>query len=86
MQVVEQLLSKSELAEVFLSELPSGKRKIRVERIARDLHIPFPSCETAYPTDLIKLILNAKGPAYLCDEILRDLPKRRLHNNLLFLM
>ncbi len=72
MQVVEQLLSKSELAEVFLSELPSGKRKIRVEKVAPDLHIPFPSCETAYPTDLIKLILKAKGPAYLCDEILRD--------------
>ena len=34
--------------------------------------MPYATCETAYPLPLIKEILNAKGPAWLCDEIRRD--------------
>ena len=30
------------------------------------------ACETSYPLDLIEAILQAKGLAYVCDEIMRD--------------
>ncbi len=34
--------------------------------------MPHKTCETSYPVSLIDKILDLKGPAFLCDEILRD--------------
>ncbi len=34
--------------------------------------MPIRTCETSYPVGLIDNLLAIKGPAYLCDEILRD--------------
>ena len=59
-------------ANVHVDGLPTGKNKIYVEIINDDLFIPIQTCETSYPVDLIDKILHLKGPAYLCDEILRD--------------
>jgi predicted O-methyltransferase YrrM len=36
------------------------------------IFVQFDSCETSYPLELIRRIMEVKGLAYLCDEILRD--------------
>ncbi|MEC4684196.1 MAG: class I SAM-dependent methyltransferase [Nitrospirota bacterium] len=59
-------------ANVVVEELASGKKKIHVEIPSGDLFMTTKTCETSYPLDLIDKILSVKGPAYLCDEILRD--------------
>lgn len=59
-------------ANVLVEELQFNKNKIYVEILNNDLFIPINTCETSYPIDLIDKILDLKGPAYLCDEILRD--------------
>lgn len=56
---------------VQVEELPTGNRRIRVEVVA-DLFMPIKECETSYPLNLIQKILDVKGPAWLCDEILRE--------------
>jgi 2-polyprenyl-3-methyl-5-hydroxy-6-metoxy-1,4-benzoquinol methylase len=43
-----------------------------VRPFSADLYIHRNNWETAYPTSLIRLILEAKGPSYLCDEIARE--------------
>jgi len=58
--------------EVQIEELPNGRRRLTVHLTNTSLFIPSGSCETAYSRDLIQAILAVKGPAYLCDEILRD--------------
>lgn len=58
--------------EVQVEELPNGRRRLTVHLTNTSLFIPSGSCETAYARDLIQAILAVKGPAYLCDEILRD--------------
>ena len=65
-------LVHNESANITIEELPSGKRKIFVELLNSDLFMPIKTCETNYPIDLIDKILMLKGPAYLCDEILRE--------------
>ena len=60
------------LATVHIRNLTVERRSVKVEKIQKSLHVPFDYCETAYPMELIEFILTAKGPAYLCDEILRD--------------
>ena len=60
------------LAIVHIRNLTEERRSVRVEKLQERLHVPFECCETAYPVGLIELMLAAKGPAYLCDEILRD--------------
>jgi len=59
-------------ANVVVENSGSGQNKIDVELLNSNALMPTSSCETSYPIDLIKKILEAKGPAYLCDEILRD--------------
>jgi len=52
-------------------EESNGKRAISVE--PRDgLFTPIRKWVTDYPLELIEHILRVKGPAYLCDEIMRD--------------
>ena len=49
----------------------NGKHAISVK--PRDgLFTPIKKCVTDYPLDLIEHVLCVKGPAYLCDEIMRD--------------
>jgi SAM-dependent methyltransferase len=52
-------------------EKENGKLKITVEP-RNGLFIPIKKCVTAYPLELIEHVLRVKGPAYLCDEIMRD--------------
>lgn len=72
MGIFEERLNSDNLADVFVAPLPSGKRRVCVEKRQQGLHVPFDRCETAYPLALIQQILDAKGSAYLIDEILRD--------------
>ncbi len=51
---------------------PDGSRSIRVAPKRPDTFIRTAECRTSYPLPLIKVIIKAKGAAYLCDEILRD--------------
>lgn len=59
-------------ATVYVDQLSSGKNQIRVELSNDSLAMPTGSCETSYPVSMIDDILAVKGPAYLCDEILRE--------------
>ena len=52
-------------------EKTDGKYAISVEP-REGLFISARSCVTAYSLELIEHILRVKGPAYLCDEIMRD--------------
>ena len=58
--------------KAFVADLPNGRRKINV--VLRDpaTFSPALQCETKYPSELIDLILDVKGPAWICDEIARD--------------
>src|SRR5208283_4203598 len=44
----------------------------QLENVNGDLSNYRASCDTMYPIELIKQILEVKGPEYLCDEISRD--------------
>ena len=57
---------------VVVEEIMPGRRRVTVETVADSLFVPFRECETSYPLPLLQKILAVKGPAYLCDEILRD--------------
>lgn len=59
-------------AEVLISPLPSGNRKIEVKKIDPSLFVRWSECETKYPLDLIEKIFELKGPGWLCDEIARE--------------
>ena len=59
-------------ARISIEDLDDTKRRLSVISLNKDLFIPIRQCETTYPLDLIKLILTIKGPAYLCDEIMRE--------------
>lgn len=59
-------------ARVHIEELDAGKKIIKVEGLRDNLFIPVKTCKTKYPVALIEKILDLKGPAWLCDEILRD--------------
>jgi 2-polyprenyl-3-methyl-5-hydroxy-6-metoxy-1,4-benzoquinol methylase len=64
--------NKNLTASINIEKLNSGKNKISVEADNKNLFIPYKNWETNYDPKLIKEILNIKGPAYLCDEIMRD--------------
>lgn len=49
----------------------NGKRAILVEP-REGLFSPVRKWVTNYPLELIEHVLRVKGPAYLCDEIMRD--------------
>ena len=72
MEGKDKLIVCDGLATVHIRNLTEERRSVKVEKIQKNLHVPFDYCETAYPIKLIEFILTAKGPAYLCDEILRD--------------
>jgi ubiquinone/menaquinone biosynthesis C-methylase UbiE len=55
-----------------ISEIANGRRRIDVEPSDASAFVPIESIETAYPIELIRLILKIKGIAWICDEIARD--------------
>jgi len=68
----EKTIFKHQDAIITIKQLNQKKLKINVRPNNKNLFIPFKTCETSYSLELIKKILDIKGPAYLCDEILRD--------------
>lgn len=63
---------KHKEAIVEVERLSSGKNRITVQTLGEELFISQSTWETAYSLDLVKTILELKGPAWLCDEIMRD--------------
>lgn len=62
----------------LVTELPGGRRLIEVEHRLSEAPCRHTTVETAYPLDLIRAIFDAKGPVWLCDDILsEETPKRR---------
>ncbi|MFC1842807.1 class I SAM-dependent methyltransferase [Candidatus Dependentiae bacterium] len=64
-------------ATIQIEKLKTGKQSIKVSAVntqnnLHNLFIPYAHWETNYSPQLIKEILDIKGPAYLCDEIMRD--------------
>jgi 2-polyprenyl-3-methyl-5-hydroxy-6-metoxy-1,4-benzoquinol methylase len=57
--------------DVSVKELPNSRRRIEIHTTPT-FFVSSSKCETSYPLDLISLILNIFGPAYLCDEINRE--------------
>lgn len=67
-----KIILKHDKANVIINLLPSGKRKITIQRLEANYFVRFDTCETAYPIELIQQIFDEKGPGWLCDEIARD--------------
>lgn len=59
-------------AEVLVKDTDSNKKRIEVTLKNKNIFMPLGYCETTYPIDLIKKILEVKGPAWLCDDITRE--------------
>ena len=59
-------------AVVHVEPRTRGRSRIAVEVRQPGLHISRAECETSYPVDLIEEIARVKGPAWICDEIMRD--------------
>lgn len=68
--MIENLEHKD--GRAIVTSLPDGTRHVKVELRDPAIFSPRLECETAYPIDLIRLILDVKGPAWMCDEITRD--------------
>ena len=62
--------------------LDNGRRRLTVKGRGSSGYTHVSSCETAYPMDLIELILEVKGPGWLCDEIQRDQDPLYVRHNL----
>jgi 2-polyprenyl-3-methyl-5-hydroxy-6-metoxy-1,4-benzoquinol methylase len=67
-----RLLFDAAEAEVFVEELDEQSRRVSVEPKSPGAYVHRRSVETTYPDDLIVSLYEAKGPAFLCDEIARD--------------
>ena len=63
---------EQEYGRVSVEQLDDGRRHIRVFPYHDDLFVHEYEWTTAYPLDLIKLILEINGVAGLCFEIMRD--------------
>lgn len=65
------IVLQSENASVHVIATGEGRYTISVMP-SGDLFVPRREWETSYPRDLIEHVFEVKGPAYLCDEIMRD--------------
>lgn len=70
--MTESHILKHRDAHIHIARLDQGKWNVSVEALDKDFYIHQPTCQTSYPIDLIQKILDITGPAFLCDEILRD--------------
>lgn len=65
------IMLQDEDGSCLIEELPDGRRRISVT--PKDGHFIYAeNWTTVYPLDLIKLIFEIHGAAYLCFEIMRD--------------
>lgn len=67
---------------VTISSWHEGKRHVSVTPKDLSLYIPFRSCDTRYPDNLIQEILSAKGIPNLCDELMRDEDRYSIEHHL----
>ena len=63
---------KKDKCQIFIEPAENNCQHIRVVPDNPRVYLSKRECITAYPLDLIELILKIKGPYGLCDEILRD--------------
>jgi 2-polyprenyl-3-methyl-5-hydroxy-6-metoxy-1,4-benzoquinol methylase len=76
----EPFASRLAEAGIEITETMDGKRSICVK--PRDgTFIPVRRWTTSYPLDLIAHVLDVKGRAYLCDEIMRDEDPRYIQHH-----
>jgi len=61
-----------EAGRVLVDDYDDGTRHVRVDMKDASSFVPIRECRTTYDLQLIRLILDFKGPAWLCDEIMRD--------------
>lgn len=59
-------------ARIIVEGSGGGERLVTVKPHRPGLHVQRSPCRTRYPDDLIRMILEVKGPGYVCDEIARD--------------
>ncbi|MCX5895416.1 MAG: class I SAM-dependent methyltransferase [Proteobacteria bacterium] len=59
-------------ADINIEERADNKRCITIIPKHKDMYAQRRTWVTAYPVELIQEILDVKGPAYLCDEIMRE--------------
>jgi len=71
-----------EAAEITIESRSSGKSLITVTMSDSSRYLPHKSCLTAYPPGLIEKILKIQGPAWLCDDIMRDEAPEYVQNKL----
>jgi len=72
MTVAEVTRLSHALADVTVEELGGGRRRVTVVPRDPSVFVPFRSCETSYPAELVDVMLNHGAPAYLCAEIVRE--------------
>ncbi len=65
---------------VRIEELSSGKKRIEIQPVDQESYVSKYSWDTSYPVELIEKIFRVKGPAFLCDEIMREEDKTYLEN------
>lgn len=68
-------------ADVYIEKINDYKNKISVKLSDHNIFMPIGIWETSYPFQLIEKILDVKGPAFLCDEIMRDESPECLQNS-----
>lgn len=57
---------------INIEEMANNRRRIVAIPNKPDIFVAKTVCETTYTLDLIHLIYEVKGPAWLCDEIIRE--------------
>ena len=58
--------------DIKIEEYSNDRRRITAIPNKPDVFIAKKVCETTYPLELVRLIYEVKGPAWLCDEISRE--------------
>lgn len=78
---MEYTLSHAD-ADILVQGISENKSRITVKLGRKDIFMPSGTCVTSYPRELIEKILSIRGPAYLCDEIMRDESPEYVQKNL----
>lgn len=69
-------------ATVRLGERIGGKRRLTVEPRDPGVYIHRSTWDTEYPDSLVRLIMEVKSPAFLCDELMRHEDPRYIRRHL----
>jgi len=68
---MEETLTTPE-GRLTLLTLPSGRRRVSIHLNDKTIFVKSGECETAYPVELIRKIMEAKPLRWVCDEIVRE--------------